>query len=113
MSDCDTCTDAISCDACSSGYGYQDSKCILCPDTGKFYSNGDCIDCISNCGSCTDAVTCDACSNGYGYQNSECLTCPDTGKFYEDGNCNGIFFIRLTVGFICNLRLYVKLRHMY
>lgn len=92
FSNCNTCSDFVTCSACSLGY-------YLSP------SGSSCLACPTNCLICTDSTSCTACQQGYTQANglcspfncthfdpfciactaSQCLACQQ-GKYLNNGN---------------------------
>jgi len=104
ISDCDTCTDSLTCQVCSAGFSLLGTTCVgSCP--AEMYSeNRVCkgkmnfkkelmikslLDCPTTCSQCTSESVCQECKPSYLKYHSQCLaSCP--AKTYLSGvDCFG------------------------
>ena len=71
-----TCENCDGCDYCY--YDNDDKKvCLIC-NSGTFYNNGTCVDCIKGCAKCSDQNSCSVCYPPYYLdENKKCVLCDE------------------------------------
>ena len=117
---CQSCSQPNTCDSCSSGYGFLNGECIICPSGTHILSGTFCIGkfsikiilfkltfylgkCSQNCQYCSRPGSCDTCSPGFGFINGYCNICPSATHFLNNGICQGKFSVGI---FLFNLPFY-------
>lgn len=87
ISMCDSCSDSVSCNACSSGKLLVDGSkiCITSPCPTGFYANGvKCSLCKPECLTCSTGSTCSSCILDYTLNSNQCL--PNCGNSIRDSS---------------------------